>query len=230
MASYNGEEFIKQQIESILVQLSSDDELIISDDGSNDATCDIIGSFDDERIRLITNPLPGSPVRNFEHALKHVRGNLIFLSDQDDLWEPHKVRIQAGLLEFYDLVVSDCFLIDSTGSVTADSFYNLRGSGPGFLKNLYINSFLGCCMAFRRSIILKALPFPSGIAMHDIWIGLITELFGTTFFCPDKLVRYRRHNNSATQTCGTSSFSFTKKISYRWHLLYSAVCRKNSIQ
>ena len=226
MATFNGAEFIAQQIESILTQLGPNDELIISDDGSTDATCKIVAAFDDKRIKLITNSSTSGPVCNFQYALQHASGDLIFLADQDDLWEPNKVIIQVGLLGNYDLVVSDCCLIDVNGSLVADSFFKLRGSGAGFIKNLYQNSFLGCCMAFRRSVMNKALPFPPSIAMHDIWIGLVAELYGTTCFCPEKLVRYRRHSATATKTGGRSSFSTMHQIAYRWQLLCSAIRRK----
>lgn len=225
MACYNGERFIEQQISSILSQLRTNDELIISDDGSTDSSKCIVQSFNDQRIQLITNPNPGGLVRNFEYALQHARGSLIFLSDQDDIWEKNKIAVQTGLLEQYALVVSDCCLIDADGALVADSFFDQHGSGSGFFKNLYKNSFLGCCMAFRRSVLEKALPFPSAIAMHDIWIGLIAESSGTTYFCPDKLVRYRRHNSSASTTAGKSTIPFMGQVSYRMYFLYAIFCR-----
>ena len=225
MATYNGERFVEQQIASILRQLGSHDELIVSDDGSTDATCHIVQSFEDKRIQLITNPNPGSLVRNFEHTLQHARGSLIFLSDQDDIWEQNKIAVQAGLLDKFDLVVSDCCLIDANGALIADSFFDQLGSGPGFFKNLYKNSFLGCCMAFRRSILEKILPFPPAIAMHDIWIGLIAELSGTTHFCDDRLVRYRRHNSTASTAGRKSTISISRQLSYRMYFLYASICR-----
>lgn len=225
MATYNGERFVEKQIATILDQLGSEDELIVSDDGSTDGTCNIISSFKDPRIRLIYNPKPGSPVRNFEHSLCHARGSLIFLADQDDIWEPNKITVQAKLLDRFDLVVSDCCLIDANETLLADSFFYQLGSRSGFLKNLYKNSFLGCCMAFRRSILEETLPFPPAIAMHDIWIGLIAELYGSTYFCPEKLVRYRRHGSSASTTGRKSSASFTSQVSYRLYFIY-AIARR----
>jgi glycosyltransferase involved in cell wall biosynthesis len=229
MATYNGKRFVEQQISSILTQLAPDDELIVSDDGSTDTTRSLVTAFDDARIRLVPNPNPGNIVRNFEHALIHARGKYIFLSDQDDIWVENKLSVQSRLLEDFDLVVSDCRLVDENDVTLADSFFSLHSSGPGFIKNLYRNSFLGCCMAFRRSILEKALPFPPSIAMHDIWIGLIAELCGTTHFCPEKLVRYRRHNTAASTTGFASTIPVTTQISYRWYFLYSAICRKLSI-
>jgi glycosyltransferase involved in cell wall biosynthesis len=226
MATYNGEKFIAQQISSILCQLGKRDELIVSDDGSTDATCAIVKSFQDARINLIYSPNPGSPVRNFEHAIRHARGDHIFLADQDDIWEPHKLHVQSGLLDNFDLVVSDCCLIDAEGNPLADSFFMLRGSGPGFWKNIYKNTFLGCCLAFRSTLLKKIVPFPAGIAMHDIWIGLIAELYGTTYFCSDKLVRYRRHDNTLTQTGSKSALSVWRQIGYRVQLMSAVLCRK----
>jgi len=229
MATRNGERFIAQQIASILCQLGCNDELVISDDGSSDTTSMIIAACGDPRVRLLYNPEPGSPVRNFEHALRYAQGEYIFLADQDDLWESDKIKVQTGLLATYDAVVSDCCLIDASGELLADSFFALRGSGKGFWKNLYKNSYLGCCMAFRRRILEQALPFPANIAMHDIWIGLIAERFGTTCFCPDRLVRYRRHGATVTQTGSKSPLSVARQLSYRLYMLYQLLCRKTVV-
>ena len=85
MATYNGEKYIKKQIESILINLNKDDELIISDDGSKDKTLDIIKSIKDKRIKIISGPKQGV-IKNFENALNNCTGEYIFLSDQDDIW------------------------------------------------------------------------------------------------------------------------------------------------
>ena len=91
IATYNGERFIREQIDSILRQLSSDDEIIVSDDGSTDDTISIINSIDDKRIRIIEGPRKHSPTHNFECAMKEAKGYYIFLADQDDVWKPNKV-------------------------------------------------------------------------------------------------------------------------------------------
>ena len=85
MATYNGEKYIQEQIDSILCQLSKDDELVISDDHSTDATCDIIKSYNDRRIKLFLNELAKGVTHNFENALLHSKGDIIFLADQDDV-------------------------------------------------------------------------------------------------------------------------------------------------
>src|SRR5579871_1607034 len=105
MATYNGERYILKQLQSIISQLSENDEIVISDDSSTDNTINIIKSFNDSRIRLYENNKFGSPIFNLENALKHAKNDFIFLSDQDDLWESNKVKTLVEKLNQYDLVL-----------------------------------------------------------------------------------------------------------------------------
>lgn len=90
IATYNGEKFIKQQLTSILEQLAPADEIIVSDDNSKDNTRNIIEELNDGRIKIIDGPGMSSPTKNFEQALKHAKGDYIFLADQDDVWKRAK--------------------------------------------------------------------------------------------------------------------------------------------
>jgi len=200
--------------------LAAGDEVVISDDGSTDGTVAILHAFADSRIRILerTGQSKG-PVHNFGNALENARHSLIFLADQDDLWAGHKVETVVRLLEKYDLIVTDCSLIDEHGAILATSFFGQHGSRPGFWSNLIRNSYLGCCMAFRRSLLEKALPLPANIPMHDIWLGILAEWYGAACFYPEPLVAYRRHGANATMTTGTSPHTFRKKIIFRYHLL-----------
>ena len=207
MATFNGERFIKEQIESILIQLGSDDELIISDDNSTDATIAIIGKFVDDRIRLITNQGVKSVTYNFENALRNSSGDLIFLSDQDDVWFPKKIETMKHHLSKYDLVMSNCNFIDEKGESMNCSFFDKFHSGPGVLKNFLKNTFLGNCMAFRRSVLDRALPFPFEIhratqyqIYQDVWLGLLANSLFNVVFIPEKLSGFRRHLNNASPT------------------------------
>lgn len=221
MASYNGEKYIKQQMDSIFDQSKQIDELIISDDSSTDKTIEIIKSYNDKRIKLIENQKFSSPIFNLENALKHAKGDYIFLADQDDIWYPDKVKIVLKHLENHNLVVTDCKLIDKDNTTLVPSFFQLINSGQGFFKNLIKNTFLGCCMAFDRSILNYTLPFPRNIAMHDQWIGLNAELFSSVYFCDDQLVGYRKHENNQTPfTGGISGNSLLYKLSYRIEMLF----------
>jgi len=215
IASYNGEKYIKEQIISILSQLGKEDEIIISDDSSSDNTIQIIESINDSRIILLKHQTFHSHVYNFENALKHAKGEYLFLSDQDDVWVPHKLETMLNLLENHDLVLSDAVMVNETMQELDESFFSFNHSSKGILKNLYKNSYLGCCMGFNRHILNIALPFPKDINMHDWWIGLIGEIYGDVCFNDEKLIKYRRHEDVLTPIDRKSSNSFFKKIGFR---------------
>ena len=203
LASYNGEKYIASQLESILQNLSEQDEIVVSDDGSTDRTREIVTSFreKDARIRLVDGPEQGI-IANFEHALKECRGAYLFLSDQDDVWAKDKVEkvMRAFEKEQVSLVIHDVEVRnESLEQVLMPSFFAYRGSGAGAFKNFCKNTYMGCCMAFRREVLQWILPIPEEIQMHDQWIGVLNDLKGSgTCIMPEKLLFYRRHehNNS----------------------------------
>ena len=202
MASYNGAKYIKEQIESILCQLPADAEFIISDDGSRDETIDIITSFDDKRIKIITGPGKGA-VKNFENALRATKGDIVFLSDQDDIWMPGKVDIiLSAFNDSTECVLHDAEVVDASGKVLMPSFFQWRGVKHGVLNNILKNSYTGCCMAVRRDLIEKSLPFPEGMEMHDWWLGLLAERDKASVFIDEKLIKYRRHGENANSLDG----------------------------
>lgn len=225
MATYNGEKYLYKQINSIINQLRQNDEVIISDDSSTDRTIDIIKSFGDKRIKLFENNKFHSPIYNLEYALHNSTGDMIFLADQDDIWIENKVKIFSELLGHVDLVVSDCVVINENDDVIVDSLFQSRHFRKSFLKNLIKNSYVGCCMAFSRKILDYALPFPKNIPMHDIWLGMIGEVFGETYFCEDKLVLYRRHDANTSPTCEKSPYLLSQKIRFRYNLLLNLIKR-----
>ncbi len=93
IATYNGAKYINKQVESILLQLGIDDEIVVSDDGSIDQTISILESFGDERIKIFRNTGRHGVVSYFENALNHSSGEVIFLSDQDDIWNKKKLGV-----------------------------------------------------------------------------------------------------------------------------------------
>ena len=148
IATYNGEIFIREQIDSILRQLSSDDEIIVSDDGSTDDTISIINSIDDKRIIIIEGPRKHSPTPNFECALKASKGDFIFMSDQDDVWKPNKVNICMEWLQRYDCVVSDAEVTDSSLNPLYPSLYAIMQVKQGRIYNtIWKNGYTGCCIS-----------------------------------------------------------------------------------
>ena len=226
IATYNGKKYLREQLDSILSQLKGGDEIIISDDSSKDNTLEIIASYQDERIKVLPHQKFHSPIFNFENALRYATGDYIFLSDQDDIWLPDKVKQMKAILETCDLVVSDCKVVDKDLHVMDESFFAERKSGRGFWKNLYRNSYLGCCMAFRREVLNYVLPFPRKIAMHDIWIGLSVELHGKVAFIPEPLMLYRRHGENVSYGGGGSQNSLYYQLKYRIQMLCYLLERK----
>ncbi len=230
MTTCNGEKYLKRQLDTILSQLGTEDELIISDDSSSDRTIEIIKSYSDSRIKLLENGNFGSPVFNMENALKRAQGDYVFLADQDDVWLPGRVQKVVEKLQHYDLVVCNAFIVDRDEKILHDSYFAWKGSAPGFLKNLKKNSFIGCSMAFNRKITDTVLPFPKRISMHDVWIGLMAECMGKVLFFDERLMYYRRHDDNFTASVHKaddrlSDFSLSYKIRYRLLLLFYVMKR-----
>ena len=220
IATYNGERFIREQIDSILRQLSSDDEIIVSDDGSTDNTISIINSIDDKRIRVIEGPRKQSPTSNFECALKASKGDYIFMSDQDDVWKPNKVNICMEWLQRYDCVVSDAEVTDSSLNPLYPSLYAIMQVRQGRIYNtIWKNGYTGCCMVFRRNILEASFPFPKDIPMHDIWIGNVAAYKYNVKFIPDTLIYFRRHEDTTSCNGKGSKYSIWQQMKFRWSVI-----------
>lgn len=233
LASYNGEKYIKQQLSSILSQIGKFDEVVVSDNYSNDSTVELIKSFNDPRIKIFMCEKLDI-VSNFENSLRHCSGELIFLSDQDDFWLENKVSLFKKYLQFFDVVLSDCVVVDSNLNVIANSFFEINKSKSGFYRNIVRNSYIGSSMAFRRDIFRHVLPFPRNIPMHDWWIGLVGEMFYKVYFINTPLTLYRRHESNASQTAMRSKRSLLLKLNSRvgmaFYLLKLVCCHyKNKI-
>lgn len=223
MATYNGEKYIKEQLDSILSQLSACDEIIISDDGSNDNTINIIKSFNDSRIRLLHHKsVLGSSfikaTRNFEHALMHAKGDYIFLSDQDDIWKNNKVKVSLRYLQEYICIKSDIEILNGK-----DKIVKVKKIKNTLLGNIITLPFRGCCMAFRRELLHWILPIPNGVLVHDAWIGCLACMVGKCKSIDESLLFYRIHSNNVS--VGNVNNSFCFKLQYRTILLYNIIKR-----
>ena len=216
MATYNGEKYIKDQLDSILKQLSMDDEIIVSDDGSSDDTLKIIKDYNDSRIKVFQGPKKGVK-QNFSNAISKCSGKYIFLSDQDDIWIIDKVNL---LLEEFEknnntcCIVHDACIFDSkTNKIIENSYFKFRNSKKGLIHNIIKNSYIGCCMVFKNELKSYVLPIPNNIKMHDQWIGLIAEKYGEVKFISNALIKYRRHSENVTDMkCGKLSEMIKNRI------------------
>lgn len=202
LATYNGEKYIEKMLQSILCQLNEDDEIIIVDDCSKDNTMEFLNMIDDKRIEVLQNQSNIGVNKTFERAIKHARGELIFLADQDDIWKSNKISMICELFNDdsnVDLVHHDAYVIDEYGNSICESFYKWRGNvGTGCIKNFIRDTHLGCCMAFRKRIVKDILPITS-IPYHDRWIGIVSSMLGyQEKYIEDKLIFYVRHEGNTT--------------------------------
>lgn len=226
MATYNGGRFIREQIESILVQLGADDELIVSDDGSKDDTLDVIASFDDPRVKVFHNEGRHGFVWNFENALVRAKGDCVFLADQDDVWKPNKVATVMSYLTKYQLVIHDAELIDGEGRPIGKNYYSCLHQHTNFLHNLWKTRWLGCCMAFRREVLDYCLPFPPKTVGHDYWIGMLGMTRFSYCFMSEVLMSYRRHGDNASRSSEKTTNSFYYMIFTKRGYLLKEIIKK----
>lgn len=224
MATYNGERYLRPQLDSILKQLSQEDELIISDDGSTDGSLIIIESYQDSRIKLL-HSTHKNLIYNFENALEQASGDIIFLSDQDDIWFDEKVDKYKENLKKNLLVFSNAAMFHANNSSVSELFFKDSKKKTGLLNNLKKVKFLGATLAFKKEVLNRALPFPKNIPMHDIWIGLVAESMGSTYYIDEPLIYYRRHENAASTSGGKSSNSFLTKLTIRMNLVFGLIKR-----
>lgn len=225
MATYNGEQYIQQQLTSILTQLKENDEIIISDDGSTDKTLEIIHSINDKRIKVYHHIktkqsfILDYTTRNYEHALSLATGDIIFLADQDDVWLPGKVERMSKELEKVMLTISDCFVSDNNLNIINKSYFEMINIHLGAWKNIIRQTMLGCCMAFRRELLTKALPFPPTKVGHDLWLVIVASHYYKVSRINETLSIYRRHHSTVTSSAGDSPYSIFFKINYRFYII-----------
>ena len=231
MATYNGEKYLREQIESILPQLGEKDELIISDDMSTDSTRDIILSYRDSRIRLLIHETNHGFVRNFENALSNASGDIIFLSDQDDVWLPGKVEKSLRELEKVDFTVSDCITVDDNRNHISTSRIKDFKIKTGFWSLMIRTRYLGCCMAFRKELLEAALPFPKNdyYMEHDLWLASVAECYFRTSLIDEPLIEDRRHGGNASGGGITKGYSIQTKVLRRLYRLFKLATIRDKV-
>lgn len=208
LATYNGEEYLEAQLDSILNQTYSDFRLLISDDCSSDNTQKILKEYEkkDNRIQLFFQEKNLGVMKNFEFLLKNVKNDYYMFSDQDDIWKQEKIeKSLKKLLETNsDLVYTDLEVVDENLNVTYPSYWKLKGIYNKIKKynnfeSLYLNNFItGCTMISKSKLIKDVLPLPntSKYVLHDYWIPLIISQKGKIAYIEEPLIKYRQHKNN----------------------------------
>lgn len=207
MATYNGETYLREQINSILNQTYQNFELIVVDDGSKDETLAILNEYSriDKRVLVFPAEENLGVVKNFERGLKLTKGDFIVLSDQDDVFRKDKLEVLLNTIRNNpncDMAVSDLTLIDHNGKEFAQSFWNYQRlrpvAGKPFQRLIYSNFATGCAMLITRRLLLAAVPFPTDCKVHDWWLAVIASSSKCGGIClvDKKLVYYRQHDKN----------------------------------
>jgi glycosyltransferase involved in cell wall biosynthesis len=212
MCTFNGAAHLQAQLESIATQSLPPDELLVCDDGSADGTIELVRRFAANApfsVRILAGKDRLGVVRNFEKALEHCTAPYVALCDQDDVWEPG--RLQAGMRAMREaeaaaahprpiLVHSDMRVVDASDAALDDSYFRRRGFRPRHtrpLRELVLQNYVtGCSSLVNRPLLDLALPFPSGISIHDWWLALIAAAVGDVVTLDEQTVRYRLHGTN----------------------------------
>ncbi len=211
IATFNGADYLEEQLDSFTKQIRLPDEVIVSDDCSTDKTIEIIKTFAKKapfEVKLYQNSKNIGFAKNFEKCIKNTTGDIVFLSDQDDFWHEDKI---SRVLE----VASQCpttWLFMNDTEICHSDMRSTRLTKLGQILSLGLSEKefnTGCCMAIRRELIDIALPIPE-YESHDNWIGYLAEVFATKKVIPIVLQKYRRHSKNTSSWIASS----TKKVSY----------------
>lgn len=237
MATFNGAEFIKEQIESIRQQEYSSWRLLIRDDGSADDTPAIINELAaaEPRIEILADTLGNLGITgNFGELLRHAMArnvHYVAFADQDDVWQTRKLATQmkcmlerekAGGLRIPVLVHTDLAVVDRELHLLKRSFMDCQGFRTGMTDPLRVllvqNHVTGCTVLINRPLLEFAMPLPSCAPVHDWWLALCAAVSGELVFLPGSMVSYRQHGGNEVGVKGFISRSsvFSENWGYIW--------------
>ncbi|MGI8668406.1 MAG: glycosyltransferase family 2 protein [Aridibacter sp.] len=212
LCTYNGAEFLKQQLESYIIQTKLPDEVVIGDDCSTDETVEIIEEFKQKSpfpVYLHINEKNLGSTENFERTILRCTGDIIYLSDQDDIWLPEKIAVIEEVFAANSdvgLVFSDAALIDEKGKLLKSNLWdftftkrerNYLNNGKSLEVLLKRNVVTGATTAFRTELSSLFTPIDKTIPdlIHDGWIAIIAVLYSRITFVNKCLILYRQHEN-----------------------------------
>ena len=210
LATYNGEKYLSEQLDSLIAQTYQNWRLLISDDGSSDTTLSIVEKYIkiDTRIILVNKKRQGGVVKNFAKALEFATADYIMFSDQDDYWLAEKISHLKGILEEKErligniplLVFSDLVVVDEDLKILKGSFFSDNGLNPKYNFDtrflLWRSTVYGCTVMFNKSLYDVATPLVFDVTMHDQWFALMASLKGHVLYSPLSHVFYRQHANN----------------------------------
>ncbi len=218
MATYNGEKYLREQLDSILAQTVQDFELVVCDDCSSDSTRKILQEYasKDDRIRIVFNQQNRGFVKNFEQAVSLCKGEYIALSDQDDIWKDNHLEILLRNLGSASASVGNALIMDAVGNINHDYLsdrdcYFVDGNNSDRLFRIlfYGNPFQGTSALYRRDLFLCAFPIPKNIDYHDAWFAAFACCMSGLNYTFDVVTNYRLHGKNAS---GSHNLNFFNRV------------------
>lgn len=202
ICTYNGEKYLREQLDSLLYQTHTNIEIVIVDDGSKDSTVNILKDYKlrDNRIKLFQNEQNLGFVQNFSKAISLCSGEYIALADQDDIWKLDKLEKFIAEIGDNILIYSDAILIDEHGSPLDQQLIRPENNLISESQNkafFFCNCVSGNTMMFKKDLVPYILPIPD-VSYHDIWIAFVASSVGTITYTNEPLTYYRRHNEQIT--------------------------------
>lgn len=225
IATYNGEKYLYDQVLSIISQCGINDHIFISDDGSSDTTLSIINSFGRSVTLINTNRL-GGVVKNFEYLLQHCSRldyDYIALADQDDIWLDGKLSLIKSELSHQDLIMMNGRVVDCNLNDLGLDIFKFVSFRDGLLNTFIATKYVGCCMAFRASMLKVLLPFPKKIIWHDWYLALVGLLCFNCTYSNVETILFRRHANNLSNTGKRSNATFLNHFINRVWMLRALV-------
>lgn len=208
MATYNGAKYLQEQLDSFVAQTQLPDELIVSDDGSSDETLAIVENFARQaplKVSIYQNDHNLGFAMNFETAIRQCSGDIIFLSDQDDVWFPHKLMTVLKIFIESPKVLA----IINNANLVDTHLYDTGLTKLGQIRSLGLqdSDFLtGCCTAFRGSLLPLLLPFPAiNSYVHDTWLHALVNRLNIRRIIEEPLQYYRRHDKNTSTFLASST-------------------------
>jgi glycosyltransferase involved in cell wall biosynthesis len=222
MCTFNGEQFLEEQLSSLELQTDIPNELVVVDDDSTDSTADIVQKFSRNSsfpVFFTKNSVRLGIAKNFELAASKCSGELIFFSDQDDIWLPEKIKTISKVFQdspLIQLIHTNARLVDQNRATTGETLFDvinlpkkmleLNSAGcttAAFSELLKRNLVTGATLAVRAEFLKQALPIGENW-LHDEWLGILAAFEGSLACLDEVLIDYRQHGNNAVGAYGKS--------------------------
>ncbi len=214
MTTYNGEKFIKEQMDSILNQTYKNIEIVVCDDCSTDKTIQILNEYAKKyhNIKVYQNSCNTGVNKNFEEAIRHCEGEYIAISDQDDVWNSDKLELLINNIENCDIICSKKTDIDENNNIMPDIHFRsfelaktFRFNKTDFLKIFYANILWGCTSLIKKSFLVSCFPFPPEVICYDQWICLNSHLKKSIKYIDTDTIRHKIHSSNVTRNLDTKN-------------------------